>query len=166
MKRAAKGKSAKIDAKKSRSSALDESAETSRIIGCCMQEPPRIQISSSLYTIPEAISELETMPKPVGISDVHLPTYPTVRVLASLNLPLFRQRLLGSRRKRDEGMGGGEDEAKVYTLLEVTKHSSREDCWLIINGKVFRRAPFHPHLINYNPNKHFLNQSPPRSSTP
>ncbi|KAK8958914.1 Cytochrome b5 isoform B [Platanthera guangdongensis] len=48
-------------------------------------------------------------------------------------------------------MGGGEDEAKVYTLLEVTKHSSREDCWIIINGKVFRRAPFHPHLINYNP---------------
>ncbi|KAK8945020.1 hypothetical protein KSP39_PZI008015 [Platanthera zijinensis] len=70
LKRAAKGKSTKIAAKKSRSSALDELVETSRIIGRCMQEPPRIQISSSLYTIPEAISELETMPEVMADSNM------------------------------------------------------------------------------------------------
>ncbi|KAK8964650.1 Glycine-rich RNA-binding protein 2 [Platanthera guangdongensis] len=40
---------------------MDELVETLRIIGRCMQEPPHIQISSSMYTIPEAILELETM---------------------------------------------------------------------------------------------------------
>ncbi|KAK8971318.1 hypothetical protein KSP40_PGU021804 [Platanthera guangdongensis] len=59
-KRTGKGKR-KITAKKTKSSALDELVETSRIIGKCMQEPPRIQISSSLFNIPEAISELERM---------------------------------------------------------------------------------------------------------
>ncbi|KAK8944400.1 hypothetical protein KSP39_PZI008551 [Platanthera zijinensis] len=45
---------------------MDELVEISRIIGQCMQESPHIQISSSLFTIPEAISELETM---TGIMD-------------------------------------------------------------------------------------------------
>ncbi|KAK8958453.1 hypothetical protein KSP40_PGU015836 [Platanthera guangdongensis] len=45
---------------------LDELVETSRIIGRCMQEPPHIHISSSIYTIPEAISELETMTEAVN----------------------------------------------------------------------------------------------------
>ncbi|KAK8970152.1 hypothetical protein KSP40_PGU004482 [Platanthera guangdongensis] len=57
-----KGKS-RMTNKKTWSSTLDDLAETSRIIGKCMMEPPRIQISSSVYTIPEAISELETIPE-------------------------------------------------------------------------------------------------------
>ncbi|KAK8964424.1 hypothetical protein KSP40_PGU006985 [Platanthera guangdongensis] len=61
-KQADKGKS-KMTNKKARSSTMDEIAETSRIIGHCMMEPPRIQILSSLYTIPEAITELETIPE-------------------------------------------------------------------------------------------------------
>ncbi|KAI0523124.1 hypothetical protein KFK09_005514 [Dendrobium nobile] len=39
-------------------------------------------------------------------------------------------------------MGSGEENAKVYSLSEVAKHSSREDCWLIINGKVYNVAKF------------------------
>ncbi|KAL0924497.1 hypothetical protein M5K25_005330 [Dendrobium thyrsiflorum] len=39
-------------------------------------------------------------------------------------------------------MGSGEGNAKVYALSEVAKHSSREDCWLIINGKVYNVAKF------------------------
>ncbi|KAK8962548.1 hypothetical protein KSP40_PGU014607 [Platanthera guangdongensis] len=61
-KRTEKGKN-KMTSKKARSSTMDEIAETSRIIGRCMMEPPRIQISSSLYTIPETIAELETIPE-------------------------------------------------------------------------------------------------------
>ncbi|KAK8916685.1 hypothetical protein KSP39_PZI022578 [Platanthera zijinensis] len=47
--------------KRSRSSTMEQIAETSRIIGRCMMEPPRIQISSSSHTIAEAITELESM---------------------------------------------------------------------------------------------------------
>ncbi|KAK8940189.1 hypothetical protein KSP40_PGU007602 [Platanthera guangdongensis] len=67
-----KGKS-KMTNKKARSSTMDEIAETSRIIGRCMMEPPRIQISSSLYTIPEAITELETIP--VVMNDLNYDFY-------------------------------------------------------------------------------------------
>ncbi|KAG0461076.1 hypothetical protein HPP92_021373 [Vanilla planifolia] len=38
-------------------------------------------------------------------------------------------------------MGGG-GEKEVYTLSEVKNHSSREDCWLIINGKVYDVTKF------------------------
>ncbi|KAK8965349.1 hypothetical protein KSP40_PGU001620 [Platanthera guangdongensis] len=68
-KRASKGKSTKISAK-AMSSTMDELVETSCIIGRCMQEPPRIQISSSMYTISEAISELETMTEVMAESNL------------------------------------------------------------------------------------------------
>ncbi|KAK8960696.1 hypothetical protein KSP40_PGU010576 [Platanthera guangdongensis] len=55
-----KGQS-KMTNKKTMCSTLDDIAETSRIIGKCMIEPPRIQIYAFLYIIHEAISELETM---------------------------------------------------------------------------------------------------------
>ncbi|KAG0491135.1 hypothetical protein HPP92_007998 [Vanilla planifolia] len=34
-------------------------------------------------------------------------------------------------------MGGEVDKGKIYALSDVSKHSSREDCWLVINGKCF-----------------------------
>ncbi|KAG0489320.1 hypothetical protein HPP92_008131 [Vanilla planifolia] len=34
-------------------------------------------------------------------------------------------------------MGGEVDKGKIYALSDVSKHSSREDCWLVINGKVY-----------------------------
>ncbi|PKA57805.1 Cytochrome b5 [Apostasia shenzhenica] len=39
-------------------------------------------------------------------------------------------------------MESGRDKAEVFTLAEVSKHSSREDCWLIINGKVYDVTKF------------------------
>lgn len=66
-KRPAKGKN-KNSFKRARSSTMDELAETSRIIGRCMMEPPPIQISSSLYTIPEAISEIENIPEVMDVA--------------------------------------------------------------------------------------------------
>ncbi|KAK1270433.1 hypothetical protein QJS04_geneDACA004448 [Acorus gramineus] len=36
-------------------------------------------------------------------------------------------------------MGG---DAKMYTLGDVSKHSTSEDCWLIINGKVYDVTKF------------------------
>ncbi|KAK6940534.1 Cytochrome b5-like heme/steroid binding domain [Dillenia turbinata] len=36
-------------------------------------------------------------------------------------------------------MGG---EGKVFTLAEVSEHNSREDCWLIIDGKVYDVTKF------------------------
>eukprot|EP01132_Coremiostelium_polycephalum_P009673 gene9673-11858_t len=35
-----------------------------------------------------------------------------------------------------------ENESKVYTLEEVSKHNSREDCWTIINGNVYDVTKF------------------------
>ncbi|KAK8945554.1 hypothetical protein KSP40_PGU013350 [Platanthera guangdongensis] len=72
-KRVIKGK--RISTKKARSSAMNELVETSRIIGRFMQEPPRIHISSSLYTIPEAISELETMTEVMDESNLEFYHY-------------------------------------------------------------------------------------------
>ncbi|KAK4800802.1 hypothetical protein SAY86_022217 [Trapa natans] len=31
----------------------------------------------------------------------------------------------------------GEDAKKVFTLAEVSKHSSLKDCWLVIEGKIY-----------------------------
>ncbi|XP_020574904.1 cytochrome b5-like [Phalaenopsis equestris] len=39
-------------------------------------------------------------------------------------------------------MGSGEDKTNVYALSEVAKHNSREDCWLVISGKVYNVAKF------------------------
>lgn len=39
-----------------------------------------------------------------------------------------------TRRSGQKPMGAGED--KVFTLAEVSQHSSAKDCWLIIGGKV------------------------------
>ncbi|KAF3435988.1 hypothetical protein FNV43_RR23080 [Rhamnella rubrinervis] len=36
-------------------------------------------------------------------------------------------------------MGG---ERKVYTLAEVSEHNSRENCWLVIDGKVYNVTKF------------------------
>ncbi|XP_008793730.1 cytochrome b5-like [Phoenix dactylifera] len=33
-------------------------------------------------------------------------------------------------------------DAKVYTLEDVSKHNSNEDCWLIIGGKVYNVTKF------------------------
>ncbi|KAG0489292.1 hypothetical protein HPP92_008103 [Vanilla planifolia] len=34
-------------------------------------------------------------------------------------------------------MGVEVDKGKIYALSDVSKHNSREDCWLVINGKVY-----------------------------
>ncbi|XP_022959033.1 cytochrome b5-like [Cucurbita moschata] len=36
-------------------------------------------------------------------------------------------------------MGG---HGKVFTLAEVSQHNTRQDCWLIINGKVYNVTEF------------------------
>ncbi|CAN6449289.1 unnamed protein product [Victoria cruziana] len=38
-------------------------------------------------------------------------------------------------------MEGGGD-AKVFTLQEVSKHSNSDDCWLVIDGKVYDVTKF------------------------
>ncbi|KAK8964776.1 hypothetical protein KSP40_PGU017571 [Platanthera guangdongensis] len=53
------------------SSAMGDIAETSRIIGRVMQEPPKIQISPALFTIPEAIRELGKYPEVMGDFDFY-----------------------------------------------------------------------------------------------
>lgn len=38
-------------------------------------------------------------------------------------------------------------EKKTYTLDEVSKHNTPEDCWIIVKGKVYdvtKFAPLHP----------------------
>ncbi|KAK8943903.1 hypothetical protein KSP40_PGU009505 [Platanthera guangdongensis] len=87
-KRTGKGKR-KFTAKKAKSSALDELVETSRIIGKCMQEPPRIQISSSLFTIPEAISELESMSEVMDESQFDFYDYSTLLLKDKQNRETF-----------------------------------------------------------------------------
>ncbi|KAK9992760.1 hypothetical protein SO802_022463 [Lithocarpus litseifolius] len=37
-------------------------------------------------------------------------------------------------------MGGGE--RKVYTLAQVSEHNNRQDCWLVIEGRVFDVTKF------------------------
>ncbi|KAK8955456.1 hypothetical protein KSP40_PGU018977 [Platanthera guangdongensis] len=87
-KRTGKGKR-RFTAKKAKSSALDELVETSRIIGKCMQEPPRIQISSSLFTIPEAISELESMSEVMDESQFDFYDYSTLLLKDKQNRETF-----------------------------------------------------------------------------
>ncbi|KAK8964255.1 hypothetical protein KSP40_PGU006758 [Platanthera guangdongensis] len=87
-KRTGKGKR-KITAKKAKSSALDELVETSHIIGKCMQEPPRIQISSSLFSIPEAISELESMSEVMDESQFDFYDYSTLLLKDKQNRETF-----------------------------------------------------------------------------
>ncbi|CAN0915725.1 Cytochrome b5 [Linum grandiflorum] len=38
-------------------------------------------------------------------------------------------------------MGGGE-EAKIFTLTQVSEHNNPKDCWLIIGDKVYDVTPF------------------------
>lgn len=33
---------------------------------------------------------------------------------------------------------------KAYSMEEIAKHSSKEDCWLLIEGKVYDVTPFIP----------------------
>ncbi|XP_078433282.1 cytochrome b5-like [Wolffia australiana] len=37
---------------------------------------------------------------------------------------------------------GGADNSVIYTLAEVSKHNSREDCWIVISGKVYDVTKF------------------------
>ncbi|KAK8962550.1 hypothetical protein KSP40_PGU008203 [Platanthera guangdongensis] len=66
-----KGKKKIVGRKRAMSSTMEDIAETSRIIGRVMQEPPKIQISSALFTIPEAIKELEKYPEIMGVFDFY-----------------------------------------------------------------------------------------------
>ncbi|KFK26373.1 hypothetical protein AALP_AA8G240100 [Arabis alpina] len=34
------------------------------------------------------------------------------------------------------------DEAKIFTLSEVSEHNQADDCWIIINGKVYNVTKF------------------------
>ncbi|KAG0608743.1 hypothetical protein M758_8G128800 [Ceratodon purpureus] len=36
----------------------------------------------------------------------------------------------------------GEDQKKVYTLEEVGQHVAQDDCWMVINGKVYNLTSF------------------------
>ncbi|KAK8955085.1 hypothetical protein KSP39_PZI001924 [Platanthera zijinensis] len=86
--RTCKGKR-KHSAKKAKSLTIDELVETSRIIGQCMQEPPRIQISSTSFTIPEAIPELESMSEVMDESQFDFYDYSTMLLKDKQNRETF-----------------------------------------------------------------------------
>ncbi|KAL5211769.1 hypothetical protein ABZP36_022616 [Zizania latifolia] len=50
----------------------------------------------------------------------------------------FCEPCLFRKKERLVAMAGG----KVYSFEEVAKHNEREDCWLIIAGKVYDVSPF------------------------
>ncbi|KAK8954257.1 hypothetical protein KSP39_PZI001893 [Platanthera zijinensis] len=66
-----KGKKKIARRNRAMSSTMEDIAETSRIIGRVMHEPSKIQISSALFTIPEAIKELEKYPEIMGDFDFY-----------------------------------------------------------------------------------------------
>lgn len=50
--------------------------------------------------------------------------------------------LILSAPKESSDVMGAEQNSDVYTLAEVAKHSSKEDCWTVINGKVYELNSF------------------------
>jgi hypothetical protein len=44
--------------------------------------------------------------------------------------------------RRKEKEGEAKKEVRIFTKAEVAKHDTVNDCWMIINGKVYDVTPF------------------------